>query len=80
MGCYGIGSTRLLGTIVEVHHDERGIRWPEEVAPFDLHVVSLARSAAEVSAVEQLVQRLGALEVAPESAPTEFHRRESGLT
>jgi prolyl-tRNA synthetase len=60
MGCYGIGSTRLLGTIVEVHHDERGIRWPEEVAPFDVHLVSLARSDAERSAVERLVQELDA--------------------
>ena len=63
MGCYGIGSTRLLGTIVEVHHDERGIRWPEEVAPFDLHLVSLARSAEERDAVEKLIQRLDALGV-----------------
>jgi prolyl-tRNA synthetase len=58
MGCYGIGSTRLLGTIVEVHHDERGIRWPEEVAPFDVHLVSLARSESERSAVDQLLRQL----------------------
>lgn len=39
MGCYGIGLTRLLGTIVEVHHDDKGIVWPESVAPFKAHLV-----------------------------------------
>jgi prolyl-tRNA synthetase len=63
MGCYGIGSTRLLGTVVEVHHDERGILWPEEVAPFDLHLLSLVRSAEEKAVVEQLLQKLDALGV-----------------
>ncbi len=41
MGCYGIGPTRVLGTIVEVHNDAKGIVWPRAVAPFDVHVVSL---------------------------------------
>lgn len=34
MGCYGLGPSRVMGTIVEVCHDERGIIWPEEIAPF----------------------------------------------
>jgi len=41
MGCYGIGTTRLLGAIVEVNHDERGIIWPREVAPYYFHLVGL---------------------------------------
>jgi len=41
MGCYGIGLQRLMGTVVEVHHDNRGIIWPETVAPFKAHLVSL---------------------------------------
>ena len=41
MGCYGIGISRLLGTIVEINHDENGIIWPKEVAPFDIHLLSL---------------------------------------
>lgn len=41
MGCYGIGTTRLVGTIVEKYHDDRGIIWPEAVAPFKFHLVSL---------------------------------------
>jgi prolyl-tRNA synthetase len=41
MGCYGIGVSRLMGTIVEIHHDEKGIIWPSSVAPFDVHLISL---------------------------------------
>lgn len=45
MGCYGIGITRLMGTIVEVHHDEKGIVWPESVAPYQAHLVGLSEDA-----------------------------------
>jgi len=38
-GCYGIGVTRLMGAIVEVYNDEKGILWPEEVAPFKVHII-----------------------------------------
>jgi prolyl-tRNA synthetase len=41
MGCYGIGLTRLVGSIVEALHDERGIMWPKAVAPAAVHLVSL---------------------------------------
>ncbi|MEK7135356.1 MAG: aminoacyl--tRNA ligase-related protein [Patescibacteria group bacterium] len=41
MGSYGIGPARLVGTIVEVLSDEKGIVWPKEVAPFRVHLVSL---------------------------------------
>ncbi|MDP3051883.1 MAG: His/Gly/Thr/Pro-type tRNA ligase C-terminal domain-containing protein, partial [bacterium] len=41
MGCYGIGLGRVMGTAVEVHHDEKGIIWPEEIAPFKAHLVIL---------------------------------------
>ncbi len=41
MGCYGIGPSRLMGTIVEVSHDDRGIIWPKEIAPFQIHIVGL---------------------------------------
>ena len=41
MGCYGIGLGRTMAAIVEKHHDERGIIWPETVAPFKVHLVSL---------------------------------------
>jgi prolyl-tRNA synthetase len=41
MGCYGIGTTRLVGTIVEASHDEKGIIWPKTVAPFSVHLIAL---------------------------------------
>jgi len=52
-GSYGIGPGRVMAAIVEQHHDEQGIAWPEEVAPYDVHIVSLpggeevAQAAAE---------------------------------
>lgn len=41
MGCYGIGLGRLMGTIVEVLSDDKGIIWPESVAPFKVHLLAL---------------------------------------
>ncbi len=41
MGCYGIGISRLMGAIAEIHHDEKGLVWPESVAPFPAHVIAL---------------------------------------
>ncbi|MBI2099264.1 hypothetical protein HYT45_02500 [Candidatus Uhrbacteria bacterium] len=42
MGAFGIGTTRLVGAIVEANHDDKGIIWPAAVAPFDAHLVLLA--------------------------------------
>lgn len=50
IGCYGIGTSRLVGTLVEVHHDEKGIVWPESVAPFHVHLVGLDLDDEEVRA------------------------------
>lgn len=48
MGCYGIGITRLMGTIVEVHHDNNGIVWPESISPYQVHLVGLSDQASKV--------------------------------
>ena len=50
MGSYGIGPGRLMGTIVEVLSDEKGIVWPKEVAPFPVHLISISSGNAEVVA------------------------------
>ena len=50
MGSYGIGPTRLMGIIVELFSDEKGLVWPESVAPFAVHLVSLGKAGDEVSA------------------------------
>lgn len=44
MGCYGIGIGRNLATIIEKHHDEKGMIWPEEIAPFKIHLISLNKN------------------------------------
>jgi prolyl-tRNA synthetase len=41
MGCYGIGTSRLVGSIVEANHDDRGMIWPKSVAPFQVHLITL---------------------------------------
>ncbi len=51
MGSYGIGPGRLMGTIVEILSDERGIVWPKEVTPFDYHLVNLSTDNSEVNAM-----------------------------
>jgi len=41
MGSYGIGISRLMGTVVEIFNDEKGIIWPEEIAPFKVHLINI---------------------------------------
>ncbi len=48
MGCYGIGVSRLIATIIEVHHDDKGIQWPLEVAPFAVEILPLQLNDPEV--------------------------------
>lgn len=42
MGCYGIGTSRVMGIIVEALHDEKGIVWPKQIAPFTCHLLDLS--------------------------------------
>lgn len=44
MGCYGIGLSRVMGAVVETSHDAKGIIWPEAIAPFKVHLVSLEKN------------------------------------
>ncbi len=41
MGCYGIGPSRCMGVIAESHYDEKGLIWPEAIAPFKVHLLAL---------------------------------------
>lgn len=47
MGCYGIGVNRCLGTVVEASHDDKGIIWPESVAPFRFHLLEMKPGLGE---------------------------------
>ncbi len=58
MGCYGIGVSRLMGTIVEAFHDENGIIWPKTVAPFQVHIISLNQDE-EAKKLEKELEKEG---------------------
>lgn len=60
MGCYGIGPNRLVGTVAELHSDEKGLVWPKQVAPFFVHLVRLGDSEVEVSTADALYNELNA--------------------
>jgi len=55
MGSYGIGPSRVMGTIVEVFADEKGIVWPEAVAPFAVHLVALFDAGGKVRAAAEKI-------------------------
>lgn len=58
MGCYGIGLGRLMGAIVEVHHDENGIVWPAVVAPYRAHLVRLGDYPDVVQQADALYKKI----------------------
>ena len=53
MGSYGIGVSRLVGGIIEASHDDKGIIWPEEVAPFNLAIINLKPGHEEADKVSK---------------------------
>lgn len=55
MGCYGIGLDRMMAACIEANHDDNGIIWPVEVAPYDVHIVALN---LEQEAVSQALEKL----------------------
>jgi prolyl-tRNA synthetase len=57
MGCYGIGLGRLMGTIVEIYNDEKGILWPEAVAPFKIHLISLGKNKEADKIYNELMEK-----------------------
>jgi prolyl-tRNA synthetase len=62
MGCYGIGVTRVVAAAIEQNHDERGIIWPEPLAPYQLLLISMnpVRSDAVRQAADALYATLAA--------------------
>ena len=61
MGSYGIGPSRLVAAIIEAHHDEAGIKWPQAVAPFQVSILNLKQGdAATDGACERLYGELAA--------------------
>ena len=58
MGCYGIGPSRVLGTVAELHHDDRGIIWPKELAPFQVHLLVVGNDEEAMRQGEEWYARL----------------------
>jgi prolyl-tRNA synthetase len=54
MGCYGIGIGRTLAAVVEAHHDEKGIVWPESIAPYQVYIARLGLEDEVVKAADEL--------------------------
>lgn len=58
MGCYGIGVSRVIAAIIEKHHDDKGIKWPKGVAPFDVEILPVGgKDDKEVSAAAEEIYR-----------------------
>lgn len=58
MGSYGVGVTRAMAAIAEGNHDDRGLIWPRNIAPADVHVVATGKGGEIVEYAEKLVQEL----------------------
>lgn len=59
MGSYGIGTARCISAIIEQHHDDKGIIWPKEVAPFDIAIVIInIKDEKQVNVAEKLYNNL----------------------
>ncbi|MGI6241316.1 MAG: proline--tRNA ligase [Candidatus Omnitrophota bacterium] len=61
MGCYGIGVNRILAATIEQHHDEKGIKWPSEIAPFQVEIITINQADLKITtAAERLYDELNA--------------------
>jgi prolyl-tRNA synthetase len=60
MGSYGIGVSRMMAVLAEQNHDEKGLNWPVEVAPYQVHVAVANKDAAAMEAGDTLVEELDA--------------------
>ena len=58
MGCYGMGPSRLMGTIVELLNDENGIIWPKSIAPYQVHLISIGKDEKVLSEAEKVYRSL----------------------
>ena len=58
MGSYGIGVSRAVAAVAEQSHDEKGLIWPREVAPADIHLIATGKEDAPFAAAELLAGQL----------------------
>jgi len=60
MGSYGIGVTRIMAVLAESHHDDKGLIWPENVAPYDVHIIAAGKDDVVWSVADTLVGQFDA--------------------
>ena len=59
MGCYGIGVSRILAAVAEQHNDANGLKWPKQLSPYDLHLVTInMKDEAQTKLSEELYHLL----------------------
>ncbi len=58
MGCYGMGPSRLMGTIVELSNDKNGIIWPRSIAPYQVHLISIGKDEKVIAEAEKIYESL----------------------
>lgn len=58
MGCYGIGTERVMAAVIEQSHDEQGIIWPPSIAPYHIHLIALGTNPQVVETAESLYEEL----------------------
>jgi prolyl-tRNA synthetase len=54
MGCYGLGPSRLMGAVVETLSDDGGLKLPKEIAPYSIHLISLAKTSEEQARADEI--------------------------
>lgn len=59
MGCYGIGISRMIAAVAEVMHDDKGLVWPEAIAPFKVHLISLPGGEEKAQEVYDALSKSG---------------------
>lgn len=59
MGCYGIGITRTMGVVVEKYHDDKGIIWPKNIAPYQVSLISLRETGKQAEEIYRNMTKAG---------------------
>lgn len=58
MGCYGLGPTRIMGTVAEIFNDKNGIIWPKSIAPYQIHLVHIGGGEKTKNEAEKIYNAL----------------------
>jgi prolyl-tRNA synthetase len=59
MGCYGMGPSRIMGALVEIFHDQKGIIWPASIAPFQVHLINLKKNQKDADKLYAQLEKEG---------------------